>query len=139
MSSGRFGYDNLKFIVNSAIMFKLPDNKKKIQVINMWNMPAQERLDGIPRLYATENIPANNKLIYLHFFIGECDWYIAEYGGDDIFFGFANLNGDLQNAEWGYSSFSELKEIKIGGWCEVDCELGELWEVKRFGEIEVLY
>ncbi len=48
----------------------------------------------------------------MHFFIGNCHWYIAEYDGEDIFFGYAILNGDIQNAEWGYISFSELKEIK---------------------------
>lgn len=87
----------------------------------MWNTPSQEVLEKIPRLYETENIPLEKKKIYLHFFIGNCHWYIAEFDGEDIFFGYAILNGDLQNAEWGYISFSELKEIKIDGWCEVEC------------------
>ncbi len=26
------------------------------------------------------------------------------------------LNGDLECAEWGYFSFSELKEVKVGLW-----------------------
>ncbi len=81
----------------------------------MWNEPSQERLDRIPRLYETEKIPIEDKLIHLHFFIGGCDWYIAEYDGGDLFFGFANLV-DLENSEWGYISFSELKEIRIDGW-----------------------
>ena len=50
-----------------------------------------------------------DKLIHLHFFIGGCDWYICEYDGDDLFWGYAYLN-DPQNAEWGYISFPELKE-----------------------------
>jgi hypothetical protein len=65
------------------------------------------------------------KLIHLHFFIGGCDCYIAEYDGEDIFWGFAILNGDFQNAEWGYISFSELKSIRVGGWQKIDCELEE--------------
>lgn len=101
----------------------------------MWNTPSQEVLDKIPRLYETENIPLENKKIYLHFFIGNCHWYIAEYDGEDTFFGYAILNGDIQNAEWGYISFSELKEIKIDEWYEVDCEIEEGWQVKRFGDI----
>ena len=48
----------------------------------MWNTPTRQQLDRIPRLYETENIPAEEKLIYLHFFIGGCDWYITEYDGD---------------------------------------------------------
>jgi hypothetical protein len=106
------------------------------KVIIMWNEPEKTRLDRIPRLYETEKTPVEDKLIYLHFFIGGCDWYVAEYDGDNIFWGYAVLNGDLQNAEWGYFSFSELREVKIDGWCEVDCELEDVWRVKMFKEIE---
>ena len=65
----------------------------------MWNPPSQTRLSKIPKLYATEGIALKDKLIYLHFFNGDCDWYIAEYNGEDLFWGYAILNGDLQNAE----------------------------------------
>jgi hypothetical protein len=102
----------------------------------MWNIPTIERLAKIPRLYETEDIPLKDKLIYLHFFIGRCDWYIAEYDGDDLFFGFAILNNDYEMAEWGYISFSELKDIKIDGCLEIDCELEEFWQVKRAIEVD---
>ena len=39
-------------------------------------------------------------------------------------------------AEWGYVSLSELRNIKGGGWLEVDCEREEFWEVKKAKEIE---
>ena len=65
----------------------------------MWNTPSQEQLDQIPRLYESENVPADDKLIYLHFFLGGCDWFIAEYDGNDTFFGFAILNSDYEMAE----------------------------------------
>ena len=100
----------------------------------MWNVPTKERLSKIPRLYETENIKTENKLIYLHFFIGGCDWYIAEFNGEDLFWGFAILN-DIQNAEWGYISFSELRDINIGGH-EIDCELEEYWKVRKASEIK---
>jgi len=29
----------------------------------MWNIPSKERLDKIPKLYETEEIPIDNKLI----------------------------------------------------------------------------
>ena len=93
----------------------------------MWNGPLQARLDAIPRLYATEDVPLEDKLIHLHFFIGGCDWYVAEFDGDDLFFGYAILNSDHWNAEWGYFSFEELKRLRVG-WVEVDCETP--WEVK---------
>ena len=101
----------------------------------MWNEPTKERLSRIPRLYETENVPLKDKLICLHFFIGACDWYVAEYDGEDLFFGYAILNGDLDNAEWGYLSFSELKAIKIGGYLEIDCEKEEFWRVRKASEI----
>ena len=53
----------------------------------MLNIPTTRRLDKIPRLYETENTPLKDKLIYLHFFVGGCDWYIAEYDGEKVFWG----------------------------------------------------
>ncbi len=100
----------------------------------MWNEPTKEQLKGIPRLYETEDTPLKDKLIYLHFFIGGCDWYIAEYDGEDIFSGYAILNGDLEMAEWGYASFQELKELKIPPGFEVECDA--FWEVKKAGRVE---
>lgn len=86
----------------------------------------------IPRLHETEGIKAENKLIYLHFFLGESHWYVAEFDGKDTFFGYVILAGDHQNAEWGYFSLLELKEIQSGPLCViVDC----FWEVKRFEEV----
>jgi hypothetical protein len=93
-------------------------------------------LDRIPKLYETEKIPIQDKLIYLHFFIGGCHWYIAEYDGEDTFFGFSILHNDIEMAEWGYISFSELKNIKIDGWFEIDCELEDQWVIKPVIEID---
>ncbi len=99
----------------------------------MWNEPSENILSKIPKLYETEGIELKEKLIYLHFFIGSCDWYVTEYDGENVFFGFAILNNDLENAEWGYVSFSELKSISIG-ICQVDCEMN--WKVRKAFKIE---
>ena len=104
----------------------------------MWNVPSKTRLASIPKLYETEGQPLLEKLIHLHFFIGGCDWYIAEFDGDDTFFGYAILHGDLDNAEWGYVSFEELKSLRVQGWLEVDCELEDFWQVKPAGDIPVI-
>ena len=101
----------------------------------MWSTPTKKRLDKIPRLYETENIPLKEKLIYLHFFFGGCDWYVAEYDGEDLFFGYTILNGDIINAEWGYISFSELKDINIKGF-EVDCEKAAFWKIRPAIEVD---
>jgi hypothetical protein len=102
----------------------------------MWNIPRKERLAKIPRLYETEHVPITDKLIFLHFFLGGCDWYIAEFDGGDLFWGFAILNNDYEMAEWGYISFRELKSVKVDGWLEIDCETEEAWQVKRAIEID---
>ena len=102
----------------------------------MWNVPTREELDRIPRLYQTEDIPLKDKLIYLHFFIGSCDWFIAEYDGEDLFWGYAILNGDHDMAEWGYISFTEMKEVKIRGWLEIDRDIN--WQIRKASEIDLI-
>jgi hypothetical protein len=99
----------------------------------VWNEPTKEQLKKIPRLYASEDVPVKEKLVYLHFFIGASDWYITEYDGEDIFFGYAILNGDVEMAEWGYVSLAELKSIRIGPGIEVDNDL--FWKVRKASEV----
>ena len=74
----------------------------------MWNIPTETRLSKIPRLYETEDVPLQDKLIYLHFYIGGCDWYIAEFDGEDTFFGL--VKGF--ETELGNFSLSELTKAK---------------------------
>src|SRR5512139_3918277 len=100
----------------------------------MWNEPTEAQLANLPRLYQTENTPLKDKPIYLHFFIGGCDWYVAEYDGEDLFWGYAILNSDFEMAEWGYISFQELKSLRIPAGFEIDCEKD--WQVKRAVDIE---
>lgn len=95
----------------------------------------KNNLDRIPRLYQTEHTSLKDKIIHLHFFIGGCDWYIAE-ASDEILWGFAILNNDYMNAEWGYISLEELKSIKVAGWLEVDLDL--YWEPKPASDIEII-
>lgn len=102
----------------------------------MWNTPSRERLSRIPKLNETEHVPVKDKLVHLHFFLGTCHWYVIEYDGDDIFFGFVILNDDHFNSEWGYFSFRELREIRINDWIEVDCESEKFWRIRKASEIE---
>ena len=100
----------------------------------MWNAPTQEQLRQIPKIYGTESIPLADKTIHLHLFIGGCDWYITEYDGEDLMFGFACL-GDIQNAEWGYISLTELKAVSTHG-IEVDCDL--YWNKCPASEVDII-
>jgi hypothetical protein len=100
----------------------------------LWNIPSKNKLSKLPALYETEKIPLEEKEIHLHFFIGGCDWYIAEFDGNDLFFGYTILNNDYQNAEWGYISFNELKSVKLKNWLEVDCD--KFWKKSKVKNIE---
>ena len=67
----------------------------------MWNKPTKKQLSRIPKLYETDNIPLKDKIIHLHFFIGGCDWFIAEYDADDdLFFGFSIRGSKPKPAEF---------------------------------------
>lgn len=100
----------------------------------MWNPPTKKQLEKIPALYATDGQPLAEKIIHQHFFIGSCDWYVCEYDpNEDLAFGYAVLNDDLEMSEWGYISLAELRGIKVG-FVEVDREIH--WTKKPASEIE---
>jgi hypothetical protein len=89
----------------------------------MWNKPNNEELAKIPAFYSTEEVPLQEKMIHMHFFIGGCDWFAAEYDPETRnFFGFAILNNDYEMAEWGYFSLDELESLKVK-FLEVDRDL----------------
>jgi len=92
----------------------------------MWNTPSKQILAQIPKFYETENTPTMEKIIYLHFFLGNSDWYVCEFDGTDTFFGFVILNGDYQTAEWGYFTLHKLDRLNVRGF-EVDMDL--YWEI----------
>jgi len=116
----------------------------------MLNPPPQDILDQLPRLYANENTqaPIPDIIIHLHFFVAACDWWIAEYDGDDIFWGFCNL-GDDQCAEWGYVSYAELQSIgdilsvpvtdantgRLIGNLPLFVDYDEYWQPKPFRDV----
>lgn len=124
----------------------------------MWNEPTPEQLARIHQLYRTTKVSFEDKIIHLHFLIPGQDtkldeifpllpttrrrhqlillrysfhWYIAEYDGEDLFYGYANL-GDPQMAEWGYSSFTELREPGPYG---IHVIHDTLWAPKKFADI----
>ena len=97
--------------------------------------PPESQMAEIPALYATEALRMPDKIIRLHYFLGSCDWWIAEIDRDNeesLAFGFVNL-GDPQNAEWGYISLRELEEMTVFGFV-VERDLH--WDPKPFSEIQ---
>jgi len=84
----------------------------------------------IPKLYETEGISLEDKMIYQKYEIPQIGfyWLIAEVDSQKgLAFGYANLNDD-QMAEWGYISINEL--IDNGA------SLVDDWNPTKFGDIE---
>jgi len=68
--------------------------------------------EKIPRLYETEDVPLEDKVIHQRYQLKPVRfyWLVAELDQErDLAFGYANLNDD-QMAEWGYISIKELLE-----------------------------
>jgi hypothetical protein len=102
----------------------------------LWNEPTDADLRRLPRLYATESVAAEETLIYEHFFLGGCDWFAAEYCPERRhFFGFAILNNDHANAEWGYFALDELRDVAVGG-IEIDRDLH--WKVRAARDVDTI-
>ena len=88
----------------------------------MWNIPSSEQLALLPRLYETEHISLEEKIIHMHFFLAGCDWYIAEYDGDDLFWGYVILNNDYRFAEWG---------LALRRWCKRVRLIASVWDCAK--------
>ncbi|MFC1442875.1 hypothetical protein ABUW04_31965 [Streptacidiphilus sp. N1-10] len=74
--------------------------------------PPFEDLAKIPALYATDGQAVEEKTIYLHYFTGGSDWYIAELDPKTgVAFGWARVN--YPSGEWGYVNLIELEELCI--------------------------
>lgn len=76
-----------------------------------------EIIDSMPGPYGTEETETPEKVIYLHYFQGGSDFYIMERdripGRQYQAFGYTILNGDLENAEFGYIDISGLIELGV--------------------------
>jgi len=95
-------------------------------------------IESMPKSYETEGTDTPDKIIYLHYFLGASDWFIIEkdrgdkdetiQGIQQQAFGYAILNGDTINAEWGYISIAELIENNV--------ELDFHFEPIKFNELK---
>ena len=69
----------------------------------------EELRKQFPKLYSTENVPTDEKVVIAKFFTPWTNWtwYATEFDGKDLFFGLV----DGLEKEWGYFSLSELESI----------------------------
>lgn len=86
----------------------------------MINIPITEQLNRLPRLNETERILLEEKIVHLHFQVDQSHWWAMKWDREDTFFGYVLLNGCSLDAKFGYFTLSELQEIKVEGWLEVE-------------------
>lgn len=68
----------------------------------------------IPPLYATEGIPKEEKQVFVHYFVGNCNWYLMELDQEEwLAFGWCDLGQGYP--ELGYFSVHELGSIQATG------------------------
>lgn len=60
---------------------------------------------------------------FIHYFIGNSDWYVCEVADDNVGFGFAILNGDTQNAEYGYIDLNEITTLTLNGFVQTELDI----------------
>jgi hypothetical protein len=68
-------------------------------------------VETIPRLAETDGFNGNH-LLSLHYYVAGCNWYISEWDREDTMFGYAILNEDYENSEWGCIRLSELMSLE---------------------------
>ena len=77
----------------------------------------KELLEKIPLLYSTEDIPLNDTLIKLKYFLSSFTWLVAECevqeDNDVLFFGYVFNHADPDCSEWGYFTLGQLMEIRL--------------------------
>jgi hypothetical protein len=81
-----------------------------------------ELIHALPELYSTEGVSLAEKQIHAHYFVGGCDWYIAELDrSDGTAFGHCDLG--MGFPEWGYVNLVELESTSTnaGFPVERDC------------------
>ena len=88
----------------------------QLQVTKMYLKTFQEPINRLaialrlcPKIGATDG--AKEHPAIFHYFYSGTDIYICEFDGLDLMFGYTILNGDLHNAEWGYTSLSEITRL----------------------------
>ena len=76
-------------------------------------------LKTIPALYATEATPLAEKTLFAHYFLGACDWYVAELDPETgLAFGHADLGMGLP--EWGYFNLVEMEATLVHEWLVIE-------------------
>lgn len=85
----------------------------------------EKRIRNMPALRTEKDLDAP---VYLHYFIGGCDWWISSLDPEDMIgYGYAVLNQDWENAESGDIWLPEIIDLRSGPF---QAELDLYWNTK---------
>ncbi|MGF7058695.1 DUF2958 domain-containing protein [Brassicibacter mesophilus] len=77
----------------------------------------QEIREALPKLYETEEIKLNQKVVIAKYFCGSFTWYVIEgeerEDGDFLFWGYVKNEADNFCSEFGYFTLSQLEELTL--------------------------
>ena len=66
----------------------------------------------LPDLWANGHLPNLDKIVGMHLFSYQTDWFFCEYNpAVRNAYGMMVLHADFDNAKWGYFTFPELEDI----------------------------
>lgn len=88
---------------------------------NKWKKEAQTNTDY--KDFATAK---------LRYWVGNTDFYITEWDGEDEVYCYVVLNGDYQNAEFGYNSLEYIKSLSVNTWTKIEMDF--FWDEKTINE-----
>jgi hypothetical protein len=91
--------------------YQLNITKKNLKDFSPAILRLQAQLEKCPKIGETDGMKEHPAIF--HYFFGSTDMYICEFDREELMFGFAILNGDLHNSEWGYFSLPELTSVLL--------------------------
>jgi hypothetical protein len=110
----------------------------------------EAQIKSLPDIYGTEkmlmseikktgnkNLKSEDFIKYpIRFFLGQSQFFISEWNGEDEVYCYVVLNDDWQNAELGYNSLSEIKSLKMTKDFPQPIELDFYWTPKTLNQIK---
>ena len=101
----------------------------------MRNKPAESELAELCEIPIAENTPLEERIIHMHFFLGNSDLYVSAYDLQrQMFFGYFIPNNDYEKAAWGQFSLEEMDRLRLAPDLEVTRNLD--WRPKRAMDVD---
>jgi hypothetical protein len=126
MAGGTVGYQHVMKFIPQPQRYALDQMDEKVAKQLLQGL--QEDLQKTPQLYGQDG-KFKNSVAYLHYFSSASDWYVTELDKETReAFGYTVLQGDYQNAEFGYIPITQIVQVN-------NIEIDLHWKYKTINEI----